>query len=749
MMPSGIWRAKRVEISNKGTLFVAMRIVMSSFPVMKRLIALGGALLLMVLSSLPALQAAAETNTNANAPALITADEMSHDQNTGIVMARGNVEIFQDGRTLIADTVRYDVNADRVLASGNVSVTEATGEVYFADKVDLVGEMRDGTARDVRLLLMDDSRMAAVFGERSEGGNINALEKVVYSPCDLCKTNPERAPLWQLKARKAQQDNVAHDIEYTDVVLEMGGVPIFYTPYLSMPDPSVKRRSGFMIPSIGSSTNLGGIVKVPYYWVISPQQDLLLTPILTSKEGPVLDARHRIALPYGFMSTEGSITKDSDDRVRNHIFAKGRFDLTDTWRMGYDVERSSDDTYLRRYQFPKSNESFLTSRLYGEGFWERNYALVESFAYQGLRASDDPGLAPFVMPYGQYHYMGTPDSLGGFWTADASALVITRTGGTDTRRLSSQARWQLPYTSSSGQLLVFGASVRGDLYNFDWDRNNDNTTHNKGRFFPEATVDWRYPFVRRGESSYQTIEPIAQLTLTPSNINPDVPNEDSLDFEFDDTNLFRSQRFTGLDRVEEGPRASYGVRWTWQADSGKRAEALVGQAYHANKDAGLPANSGMDDHFSDYVGRIMFTPGYTVDLLYRFRFDKETFQARRSEVGFSVGPPLLRVSTFYSQLTDKKEKTTTTTQPQEQISAYASSRFSQHWSGGVGGTYDLSTETRGTLNYSMRLTYDDECFTLSTSFQRRYTYDRDLKPDDRVMLLFTFKTLGTVPIAAL
>ncbi len=717
--------------------------MMSSFSVMGRAVALGGALAVLTLSGLPALQAAGGTD----APALITADEMSHNQETGVVMARGNVEIFQSGRTLLADRVEYDINADRVMAHGNVSVTEAGGEVYFADQVDLVGEMRDGTVRDVRLLLMDDSRMAAVFGERSEGGNVNTLEKAVYSPCDVCKKDPEKAPLWQLKARKARQDNVAHDIEYTNVVLEMGGIPVFYTPYLSMPDPSVKRRSGFMIPSAGASTNLGGFVKIPYYWAISDQQDLLLTPMMTAKEGPVLAARHRIALQNGLMQTEGSITKDSDDRVRNHIFAMGRFDLTDTWRMGYDVNRASDDTYLRRYRFPKANESYLTSRLYGEGFWGRSYGLVEGFSYQGLREFDDPGQTPFVLPYGQYHYTSTPDRFGGTWTADASALAITRSDGTDTRRLSSQARWQVPYTTPSGQLLMFGLSMRGDLYNFKWS-DTDDTTRTKGRFFPEATVDWRYPFVRLGESSRQTIEPIVQLTLTPANINPDVPNEDSLDFEFDDTNVFRSQRFTGLDRVEEGPRASYGARWTWQADSGRRAEAMVGQSYHAKKDAGLPDYSGLEDHLSDYVGRVMVSPGHTVDLLYRFRLDKETFEARRSEVGFSAGPPLLRVSAFYTELSDAHKKGVRNSQPQKQISGYASSRFSQYWSGGVGSVYDLSKETRGALAYSMRLTYDDECFTFSTLYRRDYTYDRDLRPDDRVMLIFTFKTLGSLPVSA-
>lgn len=694
---------------------------------------------------LPALQAA---SGNENAPALITADEMSHDQNTGVVTAQGSVEIFQDGRTLKADTINYDINADRVLATGNVSVTEATGEVYFADKVDLVGQMRDGTARDVRLLLLDDSRMAAVFGERTEGGNLNTLEKAVYSPCYVCKERPESPPLWQLKARKAVHDNVAHDIEYTDVVMEMGGLPIFYSPYMSMPDPTVKRRSGFMIPSIGSSTNLGGVARVPYYWAISDQQDLLLTPMMTSKEGLVLAAKHRIAFLHGRMSTEGSITKDSGGVVRNHIFADGRFDLTDNWRVGYDIERTSHDTYLRRYMFPKSGESYLTSRLFGEGFWGRNYALIEGFSYQGLREYDDPGLTPFVLPYAQYRYVSSPDRLGGHWTVDASGLVVNRRDGTDTRRLSSQARWQRPYATPSGQLLVLGVSLRGDLYNFNRYETDDTDYKTKGRLIPEATLDWRYPFVRRGETSRQTIEPIAQLILSPSGINQDVPNEDSLDFEFDDTNLFRSQRFTGLDRVEDGTRVNYGVRWTWQADDGRSAEALVGQAYRAKKDSYIPYGTGLEDHLSDYVGRVTFSPGHTINLTYRFRFDKDTFQERRSEIGISAGPPLFNVAVFYSSLSQKREETLWYQQPEKQISGYVSSRFSQHWSAGVGGIYDLSDYTGKSkaVAYSMRLTYDDECFNASTMFKRDFTYDRDLKQEDKIMLMLTFKTLGSLPL---
>ena len=242
-----------------------------------------------------------------NEPALIKADEITYDESLSLVTARGHVEISQGNRVLIADVVTYNQKTTVMTASGNVSLMEPTGEVYFSNYAEFTNQMRDGVLATLRVLLVDNSRMAATGGKRTNG-TITELRKGIFSPCDLCASDPSKPPLWQIKAFRIVHDGDAKEIEYRDAIMEIEGVPVFYTPYLSMPDPTVKRRSGFLFPSFGSDSNLGTVTKTPYFWAIAPDRDATITPIYTSDEGPVLAAQYRQRFTSGAMSLEGSIT---------------------------------------------------------------------------------------------------------------------------------------------------------------------------------------------------------------------------------------------------------------------------------------------------------------------------------------------------------------------------------------------------------------------------------------------------------
>ena len=211
------------------------------------------------------------------APILFRADEIEYDEQLALTVARGHVEIAQDGQVLLADTVSYNQRTDTVTASGHVSLTQPTGEIVFADFIELRDQMSEAFAKNVRMLLADRSRLAANTMRRTNA-NHTELVRGVYSPCDLCKNDPTAPPLWQLKAREITDDKELELVEFRDAVMEIDGWPVFYSPYISTPDPSVKRASGFLIPSIGSSNTLGAHVTIPYYLVLGPDKDLTMAP---------------------------------------------------------------------------------------------------------------------------------------------------------------------------------------------------------------------------------------------------------------------------------------------------------------------------------------------------------------------------------------------------------------------------------------------------------------------------------------
>lgn len=686
---------------------------------------------------------------------LIKADELTYDEALGTVVATGNVEIAQGERLLIADTVSYNQSAKLVTASGNVTLMEPTGEVMFADYAEITDDLRDGIIHNLRILMTDHSRIAA-NGARRTNGNRTEMRKAVYSPCELCEEDREAAPIWQLKAIKIVHDQVARDIEYYDAWFELYGYPVAYVPYFRHPDPTVKRRSGFLTPSYANSTALGFEVTTPYYWSIAPHRDVTIAPRFTTDEGVILGAEYREHTGNGQYLVDGSITytdaRDDDGKleggneVRAHLFSDGRFDLDEEWRWGYDFQRASDDLYLRRYRI--SSLDTLTTNVFVEGFNGRSYAAGNTYWFQGLKDGDDEGQIPLVLPLLDFNFVGEPDTNGGYFTLNTNAMVLQRLEGTDSRRLSAEAGWHLPYITESGHAFRLSATMRGDVYHVNnvVDPNDPDGEKDRGltgRVRPELTAEWRYPLVSHIGTIRHVLEPIIQVVVAPNGGNPAIiPNEDSQDFEFDHTNLFTNNRFTGLDRVESGPRANYGLRFGFYGQGGGRTTVLVGQSARLREDDTFDQGSGLEEHLSDYVGRVYIQPSDFLNLSYRFRYDNDDLSARRNEVDLTTGPDWLRAAIGYALIEDQQANGGTTTfANREEVVGSLALKFADYWTATTGMRRDL-TGDGATINWDAGLSYQDECVLVSTVLQRSFTRDREIEPQTDFIFFIKLKNLG-------
>ena len=171
-----------------------------------------------------------------DSPAVITAEELLFDEELGIIIARGNVEISQDDRLLRADEGVYNRRTDVVAATGNVVLVEPTGEVLFLEYAELQGDLAEGFIDRIGILFPDDSRLAANSGVRREG-EITRVERAIYTPCALCEEDVagDGRPIWRIRAVQAEHDQEVGDIVYTDAFFDFFGVPVFYLPYFRPP----------------------------------------------------------------------------------------------------------------------------------------------------------------------------------------------------------------------------------------------------------------------------------------------------------------------------------------------------------------------------------------------------------------------------------------------------------------------------------------------------------------------------------
>lgn len=714
-------------------------------------------------------------------PVLFSADEVQYDEDLGLVVAKGHVELSQRDQILLADTVTYNQRTDTVTASGHVSLLQPTGDVLFADYVELHDDMRDGFIQNVRLLLSDRSRMAGNTARRVDG-NRTEIRRGVYSACEPCRADPTRAPEWQIKAEDIVHDKQLQIVEYRDAVMEIDGVPVLYSPYFSHPDPSVKRQSGFLSPTFGNSTSLGFRAGLPYYWVIDQDKDATFEPMFTTSGGTYFGSEYRQRFSNGYFTADGSVTVGSTaftpidtqpvSGLRGHLFTQSEFDLSDNWRAFANIQRASDPTYLLRYDI-SSPLNFLTSHIYAENFGDRSYANISAWGFQSLRAGWGDSAEPFATPLADYQWTSEPDGLGGRVSVEGNALNLATINGFAERRLSLGTAWTRPMQDPIGGQYSLRVSMRTDGYNSSNLAGSSvdgasgipgitgvtvtpfgpTTNTTDGRVFPQLAFTWRYPWVRRGDHYSETIEPVAMVAAAPNGGNPGrIPNEDSQGFEFDETSLFLPNRFPGFDRIDSGQRVDYGLRAGVYGDGGGSTRILVGQSRSLQVNNNFLPGSGLEHHLSDVVGRITLSPTNLLDLTYRFRLDHADLALRRQEVVASVGPPTLRVSTSYIQIAAIPD--VPDLQKRKQIALTLDTKLTRYWSLELTGTRDFSATpntTVGTLIgteealYSgVALTYRDECMTFITSLTQSGIRNGDVVPGTALLFTIVFKNLGDI-----
>lgn len=703
-----------------------------------------------------------------DAPVYYQSDTVEYDRDRGLVTLTGHVEFWQGARMLLADKVTYDRNSGVAAAIGRVVLLEDDGQTVFAEYAELSQGMKDGVMAGMRALLADNGRLAA-NGARRTDARVNELSRAVYSTCDLCPSDPSRAPLWQLRARTVIQDKDNKRLEYHDAVLDMFGFPVLYTPFLAHPDPTEKRASGFLVPSLGYSKRLGAYTAVPYYWVIDDSSDATITPIIASRNGPAVDLEYRQRFNNGRITIDGSLANHRVTDVRGaggvagHIFAKGLFSIDDTWRWGFDLNRASSLRYMRDFRI-QNWAPVLASQIYLEGFGQGSYTRLDARTYQGLASTIIARRLPVIAPFYQYSYAGEPDRLGGRIGLDFDVLNIMRTEGSTTRRARLSTNWARPDVDRFGgvwNLMLRLDSAAYSAIQFDQLPNFAAVRQTQAsQAMPTAAVQWRWPLVRHaGEWGSQVVEPIVQIAASPRGASylrsrTRIPNEDSFDFEFTEANLFALNRFPGVDRLEGGVRAAAALRGAWTFPSGAKLEGLVGQSWRLNRDTSFPAGSGLRDTASDIVSRVSVTPASWLDLTSRQRFDRKSFQPRFIDALATVGPDRLRVSGGYIYTTtnpflfyESATALTAPTKPRNEGTMTVSAKLTDHWRVSAYARRDLRT-AKG-VSDGLRLAYEDECFIFDVSVARRHTVINGDNGATLVLFQLTFKTVGQFGFNAL
>jgi LPS-assembly protein len=648
------------------------------------------------------------------------------------LIADGNVEVFFKGRRLKAQRIVFDQASDRLEITGPIVLTEESGEtLILASQAELAADLSEGILTSARLVLNQQLQLAADKMLRV-AGRYTALQSVAASSCKVCKGDP--TPLWEIRARRVVHDEVERQIYFDRAQFRLAGVPILYIPRLRMPDPTLKRATGFLMPSVRTTSDLGTGIKLPYFIVLGPSADLTLTPYLTTKQSRTVELRYRRAFRTGDILVTGSLSRDDilPGKTRGYLRVTGGFTLPERFRLSFDGQTVTDPAYMLDYGI--GNQDRLDSRVNINRTRRNEHISARIISFQTLRDDEVDSAIPSLVADLTFHRRFSLGPLGGegglrLQTHNQYRASVNPLDGTDSDdipdgrdigRISARIDWRKSFVLPMGIEGSVLGEMTADAYQITDDAvfaGSTTRTHGSGG------IELRWPWVKaEAGGGSQVIEPVVQLLFSSSDAE-ELPNEDSTLVEFDEGNLFALDRFPGSDAVERGSRANVGVSWTRYDPAGWSMGVTVGRVFREADLGQFGPGSGLAGQKSDWLAAANFTLADGLAITGRLVMDDD-LSLTKGEARLALNGPKTSIST--SMIWAVADPLENRPDPTREISLDARRKLNPNWTASFSGRYDFVAD-RGTVA-GLGLEFLNECVRFDVSLSRRFTSSTSVNP---------------------
>lgn len=692
---------------------------------------------------------------------LFEADDVVTDEATGGVEARGQVVARSQGRTIRADRLLYDPGTGTVTVFGNVTLVERDGSVTYAQELVVDDQLESGIIRDFSARLEGGGVIAARAAVRREGAR-NLLSGVIYTACPVCEDGG--SPTWEIRARRALQDQNAGTIAYNDVVLAVAGVPVGYVPWFAHGDPTAGRESGFLQALPARSSRLGLNVEIPYLIVLDRHSDLTLTPVIAEQVNPLVQAEYRRSFHSGDLLLTGSGTREAffgrngvrsgQTDWRGHLFGQGLFRIDQHWNWGFGIETASDDLYLLRYGIAgaerqrglvRAQPSRLLSQLFVQGqgpsYYVRGLAVAMQDLIPGARRQNTPRALPLVEARG-WMPMGP---MGGQLEGRFGALVLNRQQNRfDSATATGSLRWRAGTVVGPGLVVEPHALVRADVFAYE-NLAPGQTLSGAGsdrfaRSTALAALDIRWPLQRLSGAASFTLEPrVSLVAATRDSDAGRLSAEQGVGFELDSAALFRPDASEAADQWAGGSHVTIGLTAGARLGEATRITWFAGRRFQSEDDPWRDRASNLDRAGGDWVSDVSMELGERFALSARARVDAETGELVRAEIESRLSVWRLDLSARYQEAAagvygpDRGAR---------QIQGLVEARITRNWGVFANIWHDL--ESGEDLVSRVGATYTDECTEVRVFYEHLNQTNRFIEPSDSIRIQVALRTLGVL-----
>jgi LPS-assembly protein len=695
----------------------------------------------------------------------ISADKIIYNKTSQLLKTFGNSK-FTDikNRTLTADNFEYDLEKKIISAQDKVKFLDNYKNIYYFSKLNADDKFVEIIGYDLNSDLnkekFDSKDKFNEFVEPKLSGkevsikeNITIIKNGKFTSCKSTNEK-EGCPFWNLNANLVTHDKEKKEIIYKHATLDLNNVPVLYTPYFSHPDPSVKRKEGFLAPSFASlSTEIGSITKIPYFYPISQSADFTISPVYYFKQNPLLLGEYREKYKNGDLSIEGSftqgykeITSVQTEGSRNHLYGNLNLNFTDKIldqsEFNAKIQRVNNPTYLRvnkinstkdgfKRNLVKEDETKLTNEIYLNSFGRNESLNFKTATYQNIATTKTSDQYEYLLPeiiYSKYNLMNNNNlnftSNFKSFNANTNQNKTTFINNLDYSTTES-------YNTNLGIGYKFLTRINNINYYSDYRTPNENLN---SQINPVVGFDTSLPFAKLSKESEQYLIPRILTRYSPGKMTNAASNDTTLNTD----NLFSINRMNSDELIEKDLSFNIGLDWMWKEkfinkNNPSQAGISLGQVIKFNKDPDMPTKSSLQNKNSDLVTKVNYLSPGNFDVTLKNTLDNgfnhvyyndlnlKTF-LKQGEVNFNfyeknshIGSERYAKANLTNYLTDNTKLIIST---------------------------DRNLKTDLTNSHKLGIENENECIRYGFYFQKNYSSDRDLKPATSIFFGVTLLPFG-------
>ncbi len=645
---------------------------------------------------------------------------------------RENIFEFKNG--LIFNTV------EEIISSINIKIIDQNFNIYFFENSKLNLKSNEIVGKEVTVDFIDSFFGNENNDPRLKGSSIYSndkntkIYKTVFSTCNIDNKNCRG---WELQSEIFTHDKIRKLFEYEKSWLKVFDKKLFYLPYFNHPDPSVKRKSGFLTPFYKGSNNLGSSINIPYFYAISDSRDITLKPRLYLDNDYIFQSEYREAFKKSNLITDFSINRK--ENTNTHFFSEleGIIDSKTNYKI--QIQNVTNDNYLKIHDIKEytslvNSDSTLTSFIN----LERNIDQDTNFEsniklYEDLSKNDNDKYQ-YIFPDFNFSKNINQSYNGNFQFLSNGFQKVYETN-------KYEALINNDFNFNSYDYISLGG-IKTDysilLKNYNTYSENSTIYENKNdhEIFGTFLLKSELPLKKELNNTNNFLKPIIQTRISPTNGK----NISSDDTRIDYDNLFSPNRIGRSDMVEKGNSITLGIEFEKQnLNNEKVLEFKLGNVLKDKKNNDLPTKTKLNQTRSDIIGNIFYQLNENIEVNYNFSYDRDLDYSNYDSINTVFG--FNKFLTSFNYITENHDFGNS-----ELIKNDTTYEFTKEHQINFNTTKDLKDDF--TQFYKLSYEYETDCLLASFEYQKKFFRDGSLVPDESLFFLIKFIPFAEIRGAA-